>query len=601
MKKIMSLLLILTLAITMFTGCRNNKTNNEQNENIDDENSNINEINESDFDDFVDEYEKVVPTGPQVYRITGSKVTTLNAHIYETTSESDVISLIYGGLLTMIYDEASHNYKIIGEHAEGLPTISDNRLVYTFKIRENVNWADGTPIDAESYVASWKLLIDPELANYRATSLFEDFKVVNAEEYYKGEAEWDAVGIKALDKYTLEMTIEYPIAPIDFYMVTQAGPLSPVKLDLFEASWNKDKSENSYGTSLETTPSSGPYKLTEWNRDQSRTYVKRDDYVISDYYVITEVKERVIEDRAARMQMFENGDTDEVTLSGADYDKYAEDPRLIFSSSTTTWSMFINMTSEEKPFLTDINFRKAMYYAMARDVITDNIYKTAKPAGYVVSSAKIADATTGLTYRESEAAKAVTSKNNGVDYVLAKEYMQKAFDVHGKMTVELAYFDNSDNLKRVAELLEQEYENTLGEDKIDVVLVAVPWQTSYENMENGIYDMAFGGWSGSRFNPWSGMMVYTSDFSSKIDQFYSKEFDKLWDRTVQGDLIFKPVERLEALAKMEQMLFDSVPFVPFMEPQTPWLFSDRVHLITEGEFIPGVGFATYQSFVDPLE
>jgi len=602
LKKAVSLLLILMLVMSLFVGCGNNAASDA---NADEKNSaEVTENTSTDENsDSESAEEEVKDNGPRVFRQTGSKVTTLNQQIYETSSESSVMALVYGNLLGMFYDEEKHTYKIIGDHAEGKPTRNEEGTVWTFKIRDGVKWADGTPIDAYTYEESYKILLDPTLANYRANTFFEDITVVNAEEYYKGEVkEWSEVGIKALDKNTLQFTLSFPVPEIDFYLTfAGGGPTSPIKLDLYESCYNEDRSENSYGTSLDKTPSSGPYKLVEWNRDQSRVYEKNMDYPTASYYVPTKIEERVVEDRSARMQLFENGDTDYVSISGSDYDKYGEDPRLVFSTSTTVWSMFINMTSEEKAFLRDVNFRKAMYYAMNREAIAENIYKTARPAGYVVSSAKIADPKTGMKYRDSEAAKAIMPKNNGYDLELAKEYMQKAFDKHGKMVVELSYFDSSDNMKRMAELLEQEYENAFGTDVLDVVLKAVPWQTSYENMENGTYDMAFGGWAGSRFNPWSGMVVYTSDFGSKIDQFKSEEFDALYDRTVKGDLIFKPKERLEALAKMEQMLFDAVPFVPFMEPQTPYLFSERVHLITGGDYIPGVGFAELQSELDPLQ
>lgn len=541
--------------------------------------------------------------GPRVLRITGAKITTLNQHIYETNAESAVMGKIYGNLLEAIYDKPNETYKIIGNHAVDLPTRSEDGLTWTFKVRDGLTWDDGTPITAETYEQSYKILLDPKLANTRTASFTEDVSILNALKYFKGEiTDWSEVGIKALDKNTLELKLEFAIPEIDFYMNFWAGgPTSPIHTELFNQCYlNEEKTENNYGTSFETTPSSGPYELVEWVRDQYRRYEKRENYPVAQYYVPTTVEERVVEDASTRLQLFENGETDYLSLSGDDYDKYAEDPRIKFSTSSTVWSLFINMKSENKPFLTDINFRKAMYFAMPRETIANDILKTAVPAPYVVSTSIIADADNGILYRDTEQGKAVMPKNNGYDVEFAKECMQQAFADHGKMEVELSYSDSSDNMKRIVEFLELEFEQVFGTDVIDVVLKAVPWQTKYEDMETANYDIAFGAWGGSRFNPWSNMIVYTKDWPIKIDQFMSDEFDALYERTVKGDLIFKPTERLNALAEMEQMLFENIPFVPTFQSKTAWIFSNRVHLITDGKYDPAVGFGIYQSELDPL-
>src|SRR5690606_38606174 len=119
-----------------------------------------------------------------------------------------------------------------------------------------------------------------------------------------------------------------------------------------------------------------------------------------------------------------------------------------------------------------------------RKTIAEDIFKTAIPAPYVVSSAKVAVPSKGLTYRETDVAKSVLPENDGYDLDLAKEYFDKAYEAYGKkMEVEIQYFDNSEQMKRVAELLEQDYENAFGPDRIDIQLRAVPWNNAYDNME----------------------------------------------------------------------------------------------------------------------
>lgn len=589
MKKFLSLLVIATLICSILISCGKKDVGSE--------------VGSQDVGDEQEQGE-VEEKGPVVYRITGGKTVTLNPHIYQTSAESDTMSYIFGNLLAMIYDKDTDNYEFVGDHGVDLPKRNEEGTVWTFKLKEDLKWDDGTPLNARDYEYSYKMLMDPKLKNSRGPQVFDaDVVVVNAKKYWDGECEWEDVGIKALDDHTLEITLEFPVPEIDFYLAfTGGGASSPVQEKIYEAGMNEDRTETDYGTSKETTSSCGAYKLEEWIRDQTKVYVKNEYSLIKDIYTVDRIESRVVEDANTNVQLFENGDIDGVGLSGANYDKYAEDPRLLFSKSTTIWSMFINMTSETKPFLRDVNFRKALFYAMDRKTIAEDIFKTAKPAPYVVSSFKIADPSKGLTYRETDAAKSILPENDGYDLDLAKEYFDKAYEAYGKkMEVEIQYFDNSENMKRVAELLEQDYENLFGADRIDIQLRAVPWNNAYDNMEEGNYDLGFGGWAGGVFNPWSSMEVYTQGFTSKIDQFASDEFDELYQRTVKGDLIFKEKERIEALAQMEKLLFDATPFVPMYEPEGANMFHDRIDLVTGGKYLPGVGYAILQSHFEPLE
>jgi oligopeptide transport system substrate-binding protein len=594
MKKILGLVLAVTLSMAAFTGCGKND-NNENKANGNKGNTAVNnKDNKNNKDNNKEEDDKPVVAEKKVLRLDGNKTKTLNPHAYETTAESEVMELIYANLLAFVPNAAGDNYEIVPDHAAEMPTISEDGTVWTFKLREGLQWSDGTPIDANSYEYTYKMLLDPTLKNYRADMFFSDLTVPGAEAYFKGEGEWEDVGIKALDAQTLQITLEFAVPKMSMYTsFTTGGVTVPIKEDLFEASWNEDRTENSYGTSLETTPTSGPYVLTQWIRDQVKVYTKNDSYPLASYYHVDEIDMRVVEEAAVRVQLFENGELDYTSLSSEYYEKYEEDPRVTFASSTTVWSMFLNMASEENPVLQDLNFRRAMYIGADRAGIIPTVYATATPANYIVSSGKyVGD--TGVKYRDTEQAKKIV---DGVSYdpELAVELFEKAYAANGNkmITLELQYFDTSENLKKLSEAFEQSFENLFGKDKFDLVLRAVPWMTVYDNMEAGDYEAAFGGWAGSRFDPWGGMFVYTSMFTGKLDKFYNDEFDELYERTCKGDLLFETDKKLDALVRMEELLIDNAAFMPLWEPRTPFIFADYIKLPFDGKHVPGVGFGLY--------
>lgn len=663
-RKILAIFLCLSMLAAFFVGCKKQDSAttdvkpNDQAEKSEEKNEDKNEESKDSKE----------AEGELVYRTTGMRLSTLNPHISSTTPEGVALEYILGNLLTITYSKYKDSFDFTPNLAAELPTMSEDGKTWTWKIREDLKWPDGTKITSNDFVYSWKMLLDPKLKNRVAPEAFftGDVSVLNARKYWigyaednekllaqkeeekalaalneeiekmedgeeknkkleeyqnrmgalqanyidvsdedlaEGGADWDEVGIKAIDDYTIEMTLDYPIPASNYWTkFASGGATSLVRKDLYEAGMNETRTETDYGTALEKIDFCGPYVMTKWDRDLMREYVKNENSPLKDLFTPQRITERVVEDDNTAMQLFENGEIDVVGISGPNLDKYSEDPRLVFTKSDAVVQMFMNMTTEdpEKAFLTDLNYRKAMYYGMDRETIAKDIIKTAIPQAGAVASTRTVDLEKGITFRDTPQGKANYPENNGYDPEKAKEYFEKAYEKFGKkMVVELMYFESSEQLKSVAEFLKAEYEKLFGDDKIEVQLRAIPPNSVFQKFMQKDYDMGFGAWSGGIFNPWQGMDTYTSYFGSKIDQFYSDEFDELFERTNKGDLIFKGEEKIDALAQMEKLLLDNVPFAPMYQSESARMYSDRVHLITK-EWKIGVGYAPLQADLDPL-
>ncbi|MBU5436919.1 peptide ABC transporter substrate-binding protein [Tissierella sp. MSJ-40] len=590
-KKLLALMLIIAMTMSILAGC------GKKTQDVTKEEEEV-------------EVEKAESTGPKVYRKSGMSTDTLNPHVSDSTSESYVMELIYGNLLDLIYDKESEGLKFIPNHAEALPTTEDG-ITWVFKLKKDIKWTDGTPIDANSYVWSWKMLLDPELINSGARALFDTIPVVNALEYFKGEVEWEEVGIKALDDYTLEIKLETQMPEIDVLLTFSRGyqATTPVHKELYEAGMkekvkkegeedSKGLKETDYATSLEKTPSSGTYKLTEWVRDQHKVYEKNTGTPVADYYTPDRIEERVISENSTRIQLFEKGELEAVSVTGDDYEKYAEDPRIVFQEANTVWGFYINGKSEKNPILQNKDLRKALFYGINRDAISKGVFKVYASSPYYISTpCMVGDWKEGLKYRDTEKAKAITPEGSGYNPELAKEYFEKAYAANGnkKIQIEIIYFEAQETMKRLSEVAEEEYEKLFGSDKLDITLRAMPPMAAYDTYENGDYDMGIGARGQNTFNAWKSMVVWTSDFPNKTDTMYNKEFDELFKRTTQGDLMNKPEERIEALVRMEEILMDEIPLIPIFQNNNAVMYQDRIKLITGGKYMPEVGFAPYQA------
>ncbi len=443
--------------------------------------------------------------------------------------------------------------------------------------------------------------MDPKLVNRNAYLLYDNIKVVNAKAYLDGEVEWEEVGIKALDGNILQITMEDETPTIDVIMAFGGAGTGPIYEEIYEAGMSEDGTETDYGTTIDKFVASGKYRITEWVKDQSQVMEKIEDAPQADLFKVEKISQRVITEASTRIQLFENDEIDTTSVT-TEYERFKEDPRVVYAKAAMVWGAYVNSESETNPILKDQDFRQALFFGVDRDKISKGVFKVYQSAPYYISTIDMVNWETGDTFGELDEVKAMRPEGIGYEPEKAKELFDKAYEANGgeKVSIELIYFDEQADMQKTAEVLKEEYENLFGADKFELKLRAMEFSVAYAAYADKNFDLGIGSMTQSVFNPWSSMKVWSTDFAGKIDTFKSEEFDELYRRTTTGDLKLKTDERIEALIEMEKMLIDYVPQIPLFQNDNAQIYSDRVDLITDGEFIPGVGFAPLQSDVRGL-
>lgn len=128
--------------------------------------------------------------------------TNWNPHTYETATDSDILDYCSSGFYEFDYNEDETGYQIVNAMAAAAPVDvtndyigqygvkdGDKARVYKIKLRDDLKWSDGTVINAQSFVNSAKLLLNPVAQNYRADSLYTgNLEIYNAKNYlYQGQ------------------------------------------------------------------------------------------------------------------------------------------------------------------------------------------------------------------------------------------------------------------------------------------------------------------------------------------------------------------------------------------------------------------------------
>src|SRR5699024_1849270 len=245
------------------------------------------------------------------------------------------------------------------------PEISDDLKIWTFKIREDVEWSDGSPVTANDFEYAWKRAINPNKESSQYSFLFEAVGIKNANEILDSNSEIygeiDELGVKAIDEKTLEVEFDYP-QPF-FKSILWFGPFLPLKEDFVENEGEE------YAQEADKILYNGPYKMSEWNQGESWKWEKNEDYWDASSYHLEKVEFRVVKDLSTQVKLYEQGEIDQTDLKGEEMiTKFQDNPEFEEGLEASTMSIRIGQRDST---LKNKKIRKALYNGINREGLTD--------------------------------------------------------------------------------------------------------------------------------------------------------------------------------------------------------------------------------------
>jgi len=254
---------------------------------------------------------------------------------------------------------------------------NEDATVWTFKLVEGAKFHDGSDVTAEDFKFAWERICNPENESEISYHLAA---VKGYDEMQEGTAT-ELSGVKVVDDYTLEVTLNYAFA--DFEYVVGHPALAPVP---------SDASMEGFG---EMPIGNGPFKMAEpWAHDQYIKVVKFDDYY-GDEPNIDGVEFKILADQDTAFLEFEAGNLDFVPIPvgqiQATVDTYGESPdgytlnpgeQVSLGAEQAIYYLLINNTD---PALQDPKVRAALSLAIDRQDICDKVFEgTREPATGIV-------------------------------------------------------------------------------------------------------------------------------------------------------------------------------------------------------------------------
>jgi oligopeptide transport system substrate-binding protein len=508
-------------------------------------------------------------------------------------ANGEMVDLLMVSLYGWKPSESRDRAELVPRMALGEPRTEDG---YTWIINLNPQavWANGEPINAHTFIYSWKMGLDPNLAYTSHAPVIAAGRIVilNAEAYFEQNLQgrdavgWDEVGMKALDEHTLEITTARKYSVYDVMLHFAHRATAPVYEPLYSAGLNAAGTSTLYGTSLEFFMGNGPYTLTSWTMGSERIFVRNENYLFADEIKLDGIYGRVAAEEITRLELFANGQSDYIDLGVTGLLRYIEDPRLVTFDHQRVWSIEANRGNPDKPILDDPLFRRALYYATDRRAVANLVNGT--PAPYYLSTIGIAF-DDGTAFRAANEANDWLPPNYGFDPVLAKELLLEAFEKYNinSITLTLAYGENMPGLRAASELIQFQWQQVFGSDVFTLNLRAMPHNAvlalmrSSVSAPNGDWDL---GWSAliprsETFAPYTKFSQYLSNHPNRYTNYSNDFLDAMFPLFNEDEYLWNELLRFELTRELERhFIMEDVTLIPVYQEKAFVMFSSRVRL-----------------------
>ncbi len=490
----------------------------------------------------------VIPPGTQLHptqtfvRNNGSEPESLDPALAESVGANNITRDLFEGLTANDADG-----KIVPGVAESWKQA--NPTTWVFKLRQNAKWSNGDPVTAQDFVYGIRRFLDPKTAStYAAT--FGVF-IQNGKEAASGKKPASEVGVKALDKYTLEVKTPFPVTFLPSLMSNNnLGPLHQASVEKFGRDWTKP------GNMV----SNGAFVLKEWVVNSRIVIEKNPQYWDAGNVQLTRVTYLAIEDGNADVKLFESGQNEMVyQLPPGTY----EDAKKKFPKEVRNSPMlgirYYSFQTQNAAFK-DVRVRKALSMVIDRDILAQRVTADGQAPLY------------GLMVKGLQGA-------DMAEYEWAKWPMSRKVEEAKKLLAEAGVkpgtrytftYNTSEYHKKMAIFAQSEWKTKLG---IAIELEAMEFKVLLKKRHDGAFQIARNGWVADYNDATNFLALVRCDSDQNNNFNCNRDAEKIIKEAEHSD---DPAKRKEMLTKATKMIMEDYPMVPLVQYSLPRLVKSYV-------------------------
>lgn len=473
----------------------------------------------------------------------GSEPGTLDPQLNKDLYGGSVINNLYEGLFRRIDG-------VITPAVAKSYTVSTDGMTYTFLLRKS-HWSDGSELTAYDFEFAWKRALDPKLASEYAYQLYY---IDGGENYHKGLAPADKVGVKAIDASTLEVRLSRPTS--FFLELLTTFTYMPTKKEIVENNY-----DGTWSLSPETSVTNGPFKLEAFTSGSLIKLVKNPEYYNVNKVSLDVINIYMINEATTTLSAFESGQMDII-----DSVPNVEVPRLLNESSQLKINPMIATAyygfNVKKAPLDNINVRKALILSIDRKMLVEEVTKAGElpangfmPPGLLDANGKDFNAVAG---------------DYGLEYNpdLARHLLSDAGYLNSEdfPVIEL-FYNASESNNLIAATLQEMWKNELG---ITVELVSQEFAVFQTTKSERQYQIARGSWFGDYSDPLAMLEIWTSDNPINSTGWSNEKYDAL----IMSAKSKNDASRYNDLYQAESILMSEAPILPLYYYTDLYMVSD---------------------------
>lgn len=406
--------------------------------------------------------------------------------------------------------------------------VTENNTNYTFFLRKNAKWSDGKPLTAYDFEYQWKRILNTATGSPYAYKLY---CLKNGENYNKGKISENEVGVKAIDKYTLNVLLQTPNSK--FLTIAASQAFMPFRKEMAGGKNNKNISN-------------GAFVINSWEKNKNITFIENKNYWDKKNVKLDKLKFTFEKNP---QKYYKNYKEDKINI--IDYPPSGELEKLIKNGEAKEYQCeglgYLSINLERIP---DAKLRKAISLGINRRIIANKVSGSSGKAAVSLIPLDVKDNKGNTFSRAYYSADGDTKTAKE----LFKEYSQKT----SVPQLSIMYIEEENNHNTV-KIIKDMLKSNLG---VDVKLVGYDIKKFNEQISKKDYYMALENIYGDYSDPMVFLDAFVTGRGENFGGYSSPKFDTL---VMQSRTKNTENDKDEEIRKAENVFMEDMPIIPIYQ------------------------------------
>jgi oligopeptide transport system substrate-binding protein len=416
-------------------------------------------------------------------------------------------------------------------------TVDSTGTIYTFQLRSNGRWSDGSQLVAADFVAGLKRAVDPQTASGSAALLTP---VKGASEIIAGRKNLSELGVVALGNSTVEIRLEHS-AP--FILEILAQPIAAPFRALTASPASSITSSNRQALT------DGAYTLFAHVPGSYIELERNPRYWDSEHVAIERIRYLNSESEATELREYLAGQLDlTFTIPTADLTRISKDYPAEIQNKPFLATLYLALNLTAAPMKNNRELRQALSMAVDREIIASRIMMGVTPAYSFVAKGAAGYSPPEYGWSKWSREQQLADARN--------HYQAAGYAVGNPLHLRL-YFNQDEGIRRLMIAIAGSWKQNLG---VETELISDEFRVFLvDRKDRSRWDIARLGWTADYDDPSSFLEIFAKNSTQNDPGYLNAAFDDLLERAA-----IEPINqiRFDLLKNAEQLLLDDYPIIP---------------------------------------